>query len=180
MNWCCFLFCNLILVYFATAFSSLGHFQATILRVYSLLEWIEEVLKDLPKLRTGPMNKFEDRLFLTEINNCIAQSYEAYNKMLYRAALKSAFFEMQAAKQRYQSIASADAGMHRDLVAHFIEIQCLLISPITPHICEHIWGMLGHKDSIMAARWPCGGPVDHTLLRAGKHLEEVAHDLRLR
>lgn len=154
--------------------------NATILRVHSLLEWIEEVLRDLPALRAGPMAAFEDRLFLTEINTCIAQAHDAYEKMHYRAALKAAFFEMQAAKQRYQLVASAGPGMHRDLVVHFIAMQSLLMAPITPHVCEHVWSLLGHKDSIMHARWPEAGSVDEALLRAGKHLEEVVHDLRLR
>jgi leucyl-tRNA synthetase len=48
----------------------------------------------------------------------------------------------------------AAQGMHRDLITHFIQIQCLLLAPVCPHICEHIWTMLGHKESIMHARWP--------------------------
>lgn len=154
--------------------------NANILRLYSLLEWTQETLQGLGTLRTGPIDRFEDLLFLSEINNCIAQAEEAYEKMLYRNALKASFFEMHNAKQRYSNVASAYGGMHRDLIVHFIETQALILAPIIPHICEHIWSLLGHKTSIVSAAWPKGGAVDFTLLRAGTHLEDIAHDLRLR
>jgi leucyl-tRNA synthetase len=33
--------------------------------------------------------------------------------------------------------------MHCDLVFQFIEYQLLILSPICPHITEHIWQLLG-------------------------------------
>ncbi len=55
-------------------YAVLAHAAATILRLHSLLEWIQETLQELPKLRTGPIAQFEDRLFLTEINSCIREA----------------------------------------------------------------------------------------------------------
>ncbi len=34
-------------------------------------------------------------------------------------------------------------GMNWLLIKRFIEVQCLLLAPICPHITEHIWGLLG-------------------------------------
>jgi leucyl-tRNA synthetase len=34
-----------------------------------------------------------------------------------------------------------------------------LMAPITPHICETLWGMLGEKDSVVNTSWP---EVDET------------------
>lgn len=50
-----------------------------------------------------------------------------------------AFF--QAAKDKYRELAIE--GMHRELVFRFIEVQTLLLAPICPHLCEHIWSLLG-------------------------------------
>lgn len=33
--------------------------------------------------------------------------------------------------------------MNKDLIFRFIEVQALLLSPITPHISEYIWKKLG-------------------------------------
>lgn len=62
--------------------------------------------------------------------------------MLYREVVKSAFFEFQAARDRYREMSTE--GMRRDLVFRFIEVQVLLLAPICPHICEHIWKLIGH------------------------------------
>jgi len=34
-------------------------------------------------------------------------------------------------------------GMHGALVARYMEVQTLLLAPICPHLCEHIWALLG-------------------------------------
>ena len=62
--------------------------------------------------------------------------------MLFREAVKVAFYEFQAARDRYREMCTE--GMHRDLVFKFIEVQVLLLAPICPHLCEHIWKLIGH------------------------------------
>ena len=153
--------------------------NATILKVYSLLEWITDIFQQLPTLRTGPMTLFADKLFLTEINHCITTAHDAYDKLLFRAALKAAFFDMQATRQRYVQNTDTHA-LHRDLAVHYITMQCLLLCPIAPHFAEHIWAQLGHPTSVMQAAWPTAGVVDFALMRAGKFLEDVVHEMRLR
>ena len=44
-------------------------------------------------------------------------------------------------RDRYREVELS--GMHRDLVFRYIEVQTLLLSPICPHLCEYIWGLLG-------------------------------------
>ena len=33
--------------------------------------------------------------------------------------------------------------MNWELLEKFIEVQCLLLSPICPHTMEHVWNLLG-------------------------------------
>lgn len=72
------------------------------------------------------------------------------------------------------------AGMRQDLVFTFIETQTLMLAPICPHICEHIWNLLGKKTSIMSAAWPVAGPVDEKLIQLSQYLVSAAHDFRIR
>jgi leucyl-tRNA synthetase len=37
---------------------------------------------------------------------------------------------------------------------HTMEITLLLMSPFTPHICEELWEVMGHKPSIFQQPWP--------------------------
>ena len=39
-----------------------------------------------------------------------------------------------------------------------VEALIVLLSPITPHICEELWQLLGHQDSIIKASWPKHNP----------------------
>ena len=34
------------------------------------------------------------------------------------------------------------------------ETIVLLLAPFTPHLCEEIWNLLGHKDCVSCAKWP--------------------------
>ncbi|KAM9069909.1 leucine--tRNA ligase, cytoplasmic isoform 2-T2 [Sarcophilus harrisii] len=152
--------------------------DAGILRLYTWVEWVKEMVANWDSLRSGPASTFNDRVFASEMNAGIVKTEQNYEKMMFKEALKTGFFEFQAAKDKYRELAIE--GMHRDLVFQFIEVQTLLLTPICPHICEHVWMLLGKPDSIMKAEWPLAGPVDEVLIRSSQYLMEVAHDLRLR
>merc|ERR1712168_1150125 len=123
-------------------------------------------------------NNFSDVVFESEMNRCIKNSDEAYGKMLYREALKNGFFELQAARDRYRELALD--GLHRDLIMRYIETQAILLAPICPHICEHIWHLLGKEDSIMNAKYPTVGEIDEKLLTENRYLMECTREFRLR
>ncbi|KAF6081621.1 hypothetical protein HJG60_007525 [Phyllostomus discolor] len=152
--------------------------DAGILRLYTWVEWVKEMVTNRDSLRSGPDSTFNDRVFASEMNAGIIKTDQNYEKMMFKEALKTGFFELQAAKDKYRELAIE--GMHRDLVFRFIEVQTLLLAPFCPHVCEHIWALLGKPGSIMYASWPIVGPVDETLIRSSQYLMEVAHDLRLR
>ena len=60
--------------------------------------------------------------------------------MLYKAALKSAFFDLTAARDNYRLAAtSAGIGMHKDCVNQYAILQAKLLAPIAPHWCDYIW-----------------------------------------
>ncbi|XP_069340264.1 leucine--tRNA ligase, cytoplasmic [Eulemur rufifrons] len=152
--------------------------DAGILRLFTWVEWVKEMLANWNSLRSGPANTFNDRVFASEMNAGIIKTDQNYEKMMFKEALKTGFFEFQAAKDKYRELAIE--GMHRELVFRFIEVQTLLLAPFCPHVCEHVWTLLGKPDSIMNASWPVAGPVDEALIRSSQYLMEVAHDLRLR
>lgn len=72
---------------------------------------------------------------------------------------RTCFYELQTARDKYRELCGA-AGMHVDLVFEFIQRQALLLSPICPHIAEHIWALLNNKGSILDAKWPTVGGIN--------------------
>lgn len=154
--------------------------NAAVLKLYADLEWMTDMLKQLPQLRTGPMNTFADQVFLSNINRTIIEADEAYEKMMFKVALKSVFHEFRNMRGQYLEMVSPLPpyhNAHRDLIVHYITVQAILLSPICPHICEHIWAMLGHKTSILSATWPEAGRVDQMVTRKAAYLESTRHEL---
>ncbi|XP_013185912.2 leucine--tRNA ligase, cytoplasmic [Amyelois transitella] len=151
--------------------------DAAILRLYTFIEWVKEMVAAKPTLRTGEYN-FHDKVFVSEMSTKISQTDDNYNKMLFKEALKSGFFELQAARDKYRELCS-EAGMHAGLVTSYIEIQAKLMSPICPHVAEHVWELLGNKASILHERWPTPGPVDEVAVKASNYLMDAAHSFRI-
>eukprot|EP00795_Rhopilema_esculentum_P000827 gene827-10569_t len=152
--------------------------DAGILRLFTLLEWVKEMIAGKDSLRSGEFDSFNDRVFESEINLAIKQTEKNYEKMHYREALKTGFFELQAARDKYRELCMN--GMHRDLVFRYIEVQAVLLSPICPHICEHLWKLLEKETSIMRASWPVAGEVNEQFLKSSQYLMDCAREFRLR
>ncbi|KAJ8867849.1 hypothetical protein PR048_031654 [Dryococelus australis] len=152
--------------------------DAGILRLYTFIEWVKEILNTRKSLRTGPADKFHDKVFLSEMNLKIQETEESYNKMLFKEALKTGFYEMQAARDKYREL-SLVTGMHVELIDRFLEVQALLLSPICPHVAEYVWQLIDKSGSIVHARWPVAGPVDLLLLSSSVYLMDAAHSFRI-
>ena len=50
----------------------------------------------------------------------VRNTEQAYEKLIYREALKVGFFELQASRDKYREV-SLD-GMHKDLILKYIEV----------------------------------------------------------
>ncbi|KIW58966.1 leucine-tRNA ligase [Exophiala xenobiotica] len=129
--------------------------NAAIMRMYTLKEWIEDVLKD-PSLRQTQGEVIWDKLFEDEMNLLVHEAYQHYSDTNYKLALKSALYDFQSARDFYrEACLSSGTPMSRPLVQRYVELQSLLIATIAPHWAEYMWLEVLHKDdSIQNARWP--------------------------
>lgn len=152
--------------------------NAAILRLYTILEWSEDQVSKVDSLRTGEFN-FYDKIFENEMNKLLLATEAAYEATYYREALKYGVYEMQAAKDAYQ-LACTVNGMHKDLVLRYIEVQTLVLSPITPHWSEHMWGKVLKKDGLVVdARFPqATAPVDRALDEATRYVRKTTKSIR--
>lgn len=152
--------------------------DAGILRLYTFIEWVKEMIESKLLLRTGPQDTFNDRVFISEMNLKTKLADEYYNKMLFKEALRFGFFEMQLARDKYRELCGL-TGMHVDLVFEYIRRQALLLAPICPHVSDYIWSLLGNKTSVVQAKWPEVGDINESEIRCSEYLMEAAHTFRL-
>ena len=59
-----------------------------------------------------------------------------------------------------------DISKEEKITSEFYGLLVLMLSPFAPHMCEELWNMLGHKDSLAIEAWP-------------KYDEELAKDAEL-
>ncbi|XP_055917022.1 leucine--tRNA ligase, cytoplasmic isoform X1 [Eupeodes corollae] len=152
--------------------------DAGILRLYTFIEWVKEMVASRPMLRKGTPSTFNDKVFISEMSLKTKQTDEYYRKMLFKEALRSGFYEFQLARDKYRELCG-NMGMHEDLVFEFIRRQALLMAPICPHVMEHVWSLLGNKTSILHAHWPSVGEINEIEIQCSEYLMEAAHSFRL-
>jgi len=64
--------------------------------------------------------------------------------------------------------------MHRGLAERYCEVSTLLLVPITPHTCEHVWThLLKKQGSVLTAGWPQSDAPDFVLQRAAQYIEST-------
>ncbi|RYE83636.1 MAG: hypothetical protein EOO65_03610 [Methanosarcinales archaeon] len=69
---------------------------------------------------------------------------------------------------------------HADVLRRFFEVQFILLAPICPHICEHMWqNVLGRPGLVIDQPFPTAGPVDETLLAMDTYLQARLHSFRV-
>ncbi|OSX72009.1 hypothetical protein BU14_0482s0003 [Porphyra umbilicalis] len=132
--------------------------------------------------------RFADRVFGAQLEKALVATNVAYDKMLYREALKVGFHEMQAAVGIYRVAVGADkttdtlTRMRRSLFRRFVEAQTVMLAPICPHVAEKLWAVgLGKTESVMHARWPAAtvSDSDGALLEAAAYLDDLLHRVRV-
>jgi leucyl-tRNA synthetase len=45
-------------------------------------------------------------------------------------------------------------GVRPEIAKHILEMLTLMLAPMTPHLAEELWEMLGHTDGMWTAKWP--------------------------
>ncbi|MEW5307124.1 MAG: hypothetical protein WDW36_009540 [Sanguina aurantia] len=152
--------------------------NAAILRMTRELVWTEEMLAPGAGLREGGAVTIHDRVFENEMNLAISAAKTAYDGLLFREALKIAAYDLQGARDVYR-VACGPEGVNRCLVTRFIEVSALIMTPITPHMSEHIWSnLLKRTGGVVTAGWPVGSAPDMVLHRAAAYAEALIPHLR--
>lgn len=147
--------------------------NAMVLRLYTLVTWIENTLKNLDNLRTGEISSLADLVFYHEIMMAVSTTKDNYEKMMYKSVMESGFYDFQLARDRYILLCGNVTPMHRDLIVHFIKTQAQLVAPICPHFSEYVYELLGNTEAI---RYPVVKNFDLMKVKIGRYLYNVAVD----
>ena len=65
-----------------------------------MIEWVKEMVELKDSLKSRKNTTFHDKVFVNEINKRMQETSKNYSDMLFREALRTGFFEMQAARDK--------------------------------------------------------------------------------
>jgi leucyl-tRNA synthetase len=121
----------------------------------------------------------------------VREARAAYEGMKFREALKSGFFDLQAARDAYRDMCEKlGVPPHGGCVRAFLETQAVVVAPIVPHWADAVWGGVlggwarapgpdGRPPSVLRAGWPALPPPDEGLLETDRYLTAKLHEFRL-
>ena len=152
--------------------------NAAILRLTKEISWMQEVIEGESSFRKGPSSTYADRVFANEINIEVKMTEKNYSEFMFREALKTGFYDLQAARDEYR-FSCGMGGMNRDLLWRFMDVQTRLMTPICPHFAEYVWKELLRKEGfVVKAGWPEADTLDLTLKLANKYLQDSIVSMR--
>ena len=152
--------------------------NAAILRLTKEISWMQEVIEGESSFRKGPSSTYADRVFANEINIEVKMTEKNYSEFMFREALKTGFYDLQAARDEYR-FSCGMGGMNRDLLWRFMDVQTRLMTPICPHFAEYVWKELLRKEGfVVKAGWPEADTPDLTLKLANKYLQDSIVSMR--
>ncbi|RAL52879.1 hypothetical protein DM860_007647 [Cuscuta australis] len=160
-------------------FSS-GVANAAVLRLTKELSWMKEVMDTTESsLRVGGKYTFADRVFNNEMNIAVKNTKFNYEHYMFREALKTGFYNLQASRDEYR-LMCGPTGMNRDLLWRFVDVQIRLITPICPHFAEYVWRVLLEKEGfvVKASGWPKADEPDLNLKWANKYMQDLISRMR--
>uniref|UniRef100_A0A0D9ZW50 leucine--tRNA ligase n=1 Tax=Oryza glumipatula TaxID=40148 RepID=A0A0D9ZW50_9ORYZ len=145
--------------------------NSAVLRLTKEISWMKEVFDDKSSFRLGPPSTYADHVFANEINFAIKDTEKNYDASMFRDALKTGFYDLQAVRDEYRFSCGA-GGMNRELLWRFMDVQTRLITPICPHYAEHVWQkILKNERFVVRAGWPIADDPDSTLRITNKYLQ---------
>ncbi|KAI3968077.1 hypothetical protein MKX01_015597 [Papaver californicum] len=151
---------------------------SAIMRLTKEISWTEEILESESSLRPGPPSTYADKVFYNEINIAVTETEKNFNEYMFRDALKTGFYDLQAARDEYR-FSCGIGGMNCDLLWRFMDVQTRLVTPICPHHAEYVWRKLLKKDTFfIKAGWPEADRPDLTLRRANMYLQDTIATMR--
>jgi leucyl-tRNA synthetase len=173
--------------------------NTSVMQLTREFKWIHQVLNSDSLLDSNGVAEFPEKLFANQINQAIISTTEAFEKYVnhlfklccglmfvnsnkFKDAVKEGFYQLMSYRDNYRSFCeSSGRSMNKALIHCYIRTLVMLISPICPHITEHIWlNLMKEKDSILNAKWPEADPVHQETLQINEYLSSVVSNAHTR
>jgi len=117
-----------------------------------------------------------DRWLLSRLQDHISNVTKYMSELRTRHATITLLYDMDNDVVKYLAIRERPGPALRE----YLEKWVLMLSPITPHIAEEIWHMLGHDTYVSLEHWPVPDQtkIDRRVELAVEYAERLIEDIR--
>ncbi len=123
-------------------------------RVYRLVEKHAEALKDTGAWDFNPQTLSEKE---RELARVVYQTLERVTKDFEnRWHFNSAIALIMEMTNEIYLQEPLEAGIRPEVRKEILKLLTLMLAPMTPHLSEELWEMLGHSDGLWTVPWPVG------------------------
>jgi leucyl-tRNA synthetase len=119
----------------------------------SRYEFLFEVARYLKKAKSKEIRNI-DLYLQSRIQKNIQRAGEAYESMNFRTASHYAVFDSINELKWYMKRVGDIKNANKRIVTEAMKNIILMLSPLTPHLCEELWHMLGNKKMLIIQKWP--------------------------
>ena len=158
-----------------------ANFNCTVVKsaIARLLSFIEFVQKRPESTHEGIVG-FADELLDARISRAIKNADAAYDKMMFKLALKNAFYELSNFWTEYTAM-TGTGSISSTLRQRYIDSFLLLMTPIIPQFCDHVWQkILGHTSTIVNEKFPTPNPYNPDLFFRDRLMNKTADTVKFR
>ena len=120
------------------------------------VDFEQNIRPSLPATRKLAGAKLPDALAAVrrEIHLNLRQANYDLGRFQFNTVASACMKMLNALKGAARPAAAGDATLHAEVIAEGLGVLLRVLSPITPHICHHLWSKLGYGEDILDG----GGP----------------------
>ncbi len=116
-------------------------------------EVIIQMIKDLKKMKRTKTENIDSYL-QSRMQKHIEAATKSYEQTMYRDAVQTALFEATNDLRWYMRRVGTTKNANGKAVKLYLEAIVKMLTPLTPHVCEEMWLMLGNRGFVSVADWP--------------------------
>jgi len=146
--------------------------QSEVETIRKKIVWFYSFLTE--KQKTSSKKTKFDEWILSKLNNVIKQSKEHMKEYELRNYVQKIFFSFIKNMNYYLANTTPNTKTLQEIKEKII----LMMTPITPYICEEAWEKLGKKGFVSTALLPKSGKINVKLEREFELLENIKSDTK--
>jgi leucyl-tRNA synthetase len=121
-------------------------------RVYRLIERHAEVARGVKKWTAGtPAGSTKEKTLLRKVHQTLRRVTSDFETRWHFNSAIALIMELTNEIYAHEPL---EQGVRGEVQKEVLELLTLMLAPMTPHLAEELWEMLGHEDGLWTAGWP--------------------------